>query len=280
MTKRKRVQPALARRERRAQERLERSQRERPTVGRSKARRPAWQSPFAIVSVGALAIALVVILLNQKATTPAGQLITPPVSYAGATVSGQSLGSATAPVVLAVYSDFQCPFCGQFVRQQFGTLKTDFVDKGILRIETHDLSFLGRGSPNESEELAIGARCAATQGKYWPFHDYVFWNQQPENSGAYTADYIASLATAAGLDMSTWNACLAGSAAKAAVAAETSAAQGLGVSSTPTISLNGGALVAGVPSASTLADQIRQLAAAAASPGTSASPGATVTASP
>ena len=235
--------------------------------------------------MGAFAIALVVILLNQKPKPSSGQLVTPPVSYAGATINGQSLGSATAPVVLAVYADFQCPFCGQLVREQFGTLKTDFVDKGILRIETHDLDFLGQGPPDESQELAIGAQCATAQGKYWPFHDYVFWNQQPENSGAYTTDYIASLASAAGLDMTTWNACITGSAAKSAVAAETSAAQARGVHLTPTLSLNGGALVPGVPKASVLEDQIRQLAAAAspvpsASPGLSVSPGPSVTAGP
>lgn len=274
---RQRPQPPLTRHERRTLERRDRPARERPTLTRPRARRPAWQSPFALVSVGALAIALVVIFVNQRPSASAGKLVAPPVSYAGAVVKDQSLGSPTAPVVLGVYSDFQCPFCGEFVRGQFAALKTEFVDTGILRIEGHDIDILGRGSPDESVELATGARCAADQGKYWTFHDYVFWNQLPENTGGYTAEFIASIATASGVDMSAWKTCVSGATARAAVTQETDAAHRLGVASTPSISLNGAPPVAGVPDATALAAQIRSLAAAAsgAPTATSGAPSAT-----
>ena len=230
---------------------------------------------MALVTVGALVIALVVIFINQKPSPSAGKLLTPPVSYAGAVIKDESLGSPTAPVVLSVYSDFQCPFCGQFVREQFASLKTEFVDTGILRIEAHDIDIVGRGAANESVELATGARCAAAQGKYWTFHDYVFWNQLIENSGGYTSEYIASIASASQVDMNAWNECVAGSTERAAVLAETAAAHRLGVSSTPSISLNGGPVTAGVPAAATFAAQIRALAATA-----SGSPAASPAASP
>ena len=217
---------------------------------------------MAIVSVGALALALVVIFINQKPSVADGHLITPPATYTGATVKDESLGSATAPVVLSVWSDFQCPFCGRFVREQFANLKIQFVDTGMLRIEAHDIDVVGRGTiNNESIELATGARCAAAQGKYWTYHDYVFWNQLTENAGEYNADYIASIANASGLDMRAFNACLAGNTERAAVIAETNTARRLGVSSTPTWSLNGGALTPGVPNASALVAQIQALVA-------------------
>ncbi|MGH2513113.1 MAG: DsbA family protein, partial [Candidatus Limnocylindrales bacterium] len=220
-----------------------------------------------------------------KPTSPAGKFLTPPVSYAGAITQDESLGSPTAPVTLAVYSDFQCPYCGQFVRQQFATLTTQFVNTGVLRIEAHDIDIVGTGtgSANQSIELATGARCAAAQNKYWPYHDYVFWNQLTENSGGYTSDWIASIAQAAGVDMNAWNTCVAGSDARGKAIAETNLAHGLGVSSTPSISLNGGPITAGVPAASTLAAQIQALAAAAGvSPSSSAgaSPSAPPGASP
>ena len=99
--------------------------------------------------------------------------------------------------------------------------------------------------------------------------------RSPENSGGYTSEYIASIATASGLDMTGWNECVSGTAARAAVIAETTTDHQLGVSSTPTISLNGGPLTAGVPDASALAAQIRALASAApsAGPSPSTSPG-------
>ena len=242
---------------------------------RAKARRPVWQSPMAIVSVVALALALVVILVNQKPSAAKGGLLIPPATYAGATVKDATLGSATAPVVLAVYSDFQCPFCGRFVRDQFANLKIQFVDTGVLRIEAHDIDIVGRGTVNnESIELATGARCAAAQGKYWTYHDYVFWNQLNENVGEYNEAYITSIANASGLDMTAFKTCVAGNTERAAVIQETNAAHQLGVSSTPTWSLNGGALTPGVPDAAALATRIQALAAAA-----SGSPTATPTAS-
>ena len=68
---RERAQPPLTRRERRTRERLDRAPRLRPTAARTKRRRPAWQSPIALVSVGALVIAIIVIVLNQKPSASA-----------------------------------------------------------------------------------------------------------------------------------------------------------------------------------------------------------------
>lgn len=274
---RQRPQPPLTRRERRNIERQERPPRERPTIAHSATRRPVWQSPFVLVTVIALAAAIVVVVfLNGKpGASSSGTLVPPPLTYSASIVDGENLGRADAPVVLGVYSDFQCPFCGQFVREQFASLKTGFVDSGVLRIEPHDIDILGLRTNDESLELATGARCALDQGRYWAYHDYVFWNQQIENRGAYTADFIASIAKAAGVDMTKWNDCVAGAEARGKVIADTNAAHALGVTSTPTLVLNGGALIPGVPKASALADEIRRLAAAA-----SAAPSSTPTAAP
>jgi protein-disulfide isomerase len=267
---RQRPQPPLTRRERRNIERQERPPRERPTIARSAPRRPVWQSPFAIVTVVALAAAIGIIFINNKpGASSGGALVPPPLTYSAGIVDGENLGKADAPVVLGVYTDFQCPFCGQFVREQFASLKTGFVDSGILRIESHDIDILGLRANDESLELATGARCALDQGRYWAFHDYVFWNQQPENQGAYNAEFIASIAKASGVDMTKWNDCVAGAEARGKVIADTNAAHALGVTSTPTIFLNGGALTPGVPNATVLADRIRQLAAATAAPSSS-----------
>jgi protein-disulfide isomerase len=271
---RQKPQPPLTRRERRTMERQDRSQRPRPRPGRRPAR-PAWQSPFAIVTVGALVVALAIIILNQRPSGGTGGALTvPPLSYATETVDGTNLGPADAPVVLAVYSDFQCPVCGRFVREQLGSLITGFVDKGILRIESHDIPILGRGTPDESVELATGARCAADQGRYWQFHDYVFWNQQNENQGDYSADFIRSIATASGVDVTAWDACVAGTDARATVKKDAAAALAAGINSTPRISLNGSTPVAGLPDAPTLISQIQALASAASPSASATAPAA------
>ena len=161
---------------------------------------------------------------------------------------------------MALYADFQCPVCGRFVREQLGLLKSEFIDTGILRIEARDIAILGSGSPDESLELAVGARCAAEQARYWPFHDLVYWNQMRENRGDYDASFIASVAAHSGVGMGDWEACVAGDDARTAIRSATSAAHRAGVNATPTIVLNGSTPVAGLPDAEKLAAQIRALA--------------------
>lgn len=215
------------------------------------------------MTAAALVVAVALILVNQKPVPSTGaHLVTPPVAYAPGITSGESLGRADAPVVMAVWADFQCPVCGRLVREQFGSLKREFVDAGILRIEARDIAFLGLGTPDESLELAVGARCAAAQSRYWQFHDFVYWNQHRENRGDYSADFISSVARAAGVDMAAWQDCVAGTEARAAIRQATAEAFAAGINSTPTISLNGGTPVAGLPDAIRLAGQIRVLATA------------------
>ena len=256
-------QPPQSRRERREVERQGRPIRDRSrTSPHRPARRPAWQSPFVLVSAAALVVAVVIIVLNQKPSTPGptDALITPPLSYAADIVDGERLGRADAPVTLEVWADFQCPVCGRFDREQLGTLKTQLVDTGLLRIEARDLAFLGRGDRDESLELGTGARCAAAQDRYWQFHDLVYWNQRHENQGDYDAAFITTVADRSGVDRTAWDACMAGDEVRASLKADTQVALGQGINSTPTIALNGGSRVAGLPDLNTLIAQIQQAA--------------------
>ena len=169
--------PPPSRRERRELDRRDRPLRDRArTPARRRTARPAWQSPFVLVSAAALVIGIVIVVLNQKPSSSAStsDLITPPLTYAADIVDGQTLGRASAPVLLEVWADFQCPVCGRFDREELGTIKTQLVDTRLLRIQAHDLAFLGQGDRDESLELAAGARCASDQGRYWPFHDLVY----------------------------------------------------------------------------------------------------------
>ncbi|MEO5919139.1 MAG: thioredoxin domain-containing protein, partial [Candidatus Limnocylindrales bacterium] len=194
-----------------------------------------------LITVAALVIGGAVILLNRPSTptTAGGDLIGPPAIYSADIVSGQSLGRADAPVVLSVWSDFQCPVCGRFVRDQYANLKATFIDTGVLRIESHDIAILGSGDPDESLELAVGARCASEQGRYWQYHDLIFWNHGRENRGDYGPEFLAAVANRAGVDRSAWDSCVAADTVRDAVMAETVAAVREGINSTPTLSLNG-----------------------------------------
>jgi protein-disulfide isomerase len=196
-----------------------------------------------LVSAAALVVAVAIIVLNQKPAPGHGRLLfTPPTSYTADIVDGESLGRADAPVVLEVYSDFQCPICARLVQEQFATLKSELVDTGILRIQARDISIVGGlDLPNESVELATGAICAGRQNRYWTFHDFVFWNQGGENVGDHDAAFIAAVASRSGVDRTEWDGCMAGDEIRDAVVAETRVANGAGINGTPTLVLNGGA---------------------------------------
>jgi protein-disulfide isomerase len=261
----------LSRRERRAQARLD----PRPVRGRrsKSAGRPAWQSPVAIVSAAALVIGLVVVLVAlPKPTSNDGELHSPPVPYPTELIDADTIGKADAPVVIELYSDFQCPACKQLVTEQLHRLVADFVVPGTVRIVARDIAFLGTGQPDESVELAAGAACATEQDRYWQFHDFVFWNQGRENRGDHDAAFIARLADAAELDRTAWDACFARADVRAPIRAQTASAQGKGVTSTPTLIVNGQPVV-GVRNYDQLAAMINQLATAASpAPGSTATP--------
>ncbi|MFL5687748.1 MAG: DsbA family protein, partial [Chloroflexota bacterium] len=92
-------------------------------------------------------------------------------------------------------------------------------------------------------EAAAGARCAATQDGYWPYQDWVFANQNGENEGAFAATRLASMASAAGLDVTAWRACVATGKEQIAARSETADAVASGVNATPTMRLNGQTMV-------------------------------------
>lgn len=224
-----------------------------------------------IVSTAAVIVGAAIVALALPGNdTAAEELRIPPTSYEAGLATGDVLGSAAAPVVIEVYADFQCPACRLFATTQLQQLTDEFVRPEIARIEARDIAFLGRGSPDESLELAVGAACAAEQGRYWQFHDLVFWNQGRENRGDHDAAFIGRVADQAMLDRGAFDSCLQRDDVRQAVRTSTSAALAAGVHSTPTIVVNGRSIV-GVPEYATLAAAIRE-AFGAATPG--ATPGA------
>jgi protein-disulfide isomerase len=256
------------RRERRALERADRV-RSRGRVP-SREARPGWRSPFALISLGAVAVAVVVIVfLVARPPNPEGDILTPANSYPADLVDGESVGRADAPVVIEVYSDFQCPICGTFAKQYITRLVPDFVVGGKLRLVSKDIAILGATAANESLAAATAARCAGAQGRYWQYHDLLFWNQAGENLGGFRTERLQRMADAAGLDRAAWDTCMADPTNAQAIQATTAAAAGRGINQTPTLSVNG-QLVAGLPqSYEALASVVSQLAAISPAPSSS-----------
>ena len=238
-------------------------------TSRSKAKRsPLLWITLVIGGLAVVALGAAVLMQGNGASTDTTALKRPAGEIPAELANGRELGKADAPVTLELWSDFQCPVCGQFATIVEPQLITTYVVPGTLRIVHHDAAFQGAkasSSFDESVEPAAAARCAADQNLYWQFQDWTFANQSGENKGAFADGRLHSIATAAGLDVTAWDACRKTGTEQAAVKAETQGAQTEGINSTPTMKINGQTLV-GLRTAAELG-QIIESAAASANPG-------------
>lgn len=268
MSSRQQSPESSSRRERRAASRAQRAGQPRARVRTNPSRRSPLLSPFVLVTAGAVLVAVILVAFANRgpgsAPPNAAGLVPPPSSIPTGQADGQALGRKDAPVTLEVVGDYQCPFCGRFAREYLPRLVGDFVEPGTLRVVDHPIAFLGNGTPDESLDAAVGAVCAGRQNHYWPYHDYLMWNQHGENQGAFSRETLRSIATAVGLDLAAWDKCFADPSVAQEVRAGTQQAAAQGITSTPTFLLNGKPIVGLVPY-DELAAEIRTAAGAAPS---------------
>lgn len=157
--------------------------------------------------------------------------------YAQATP--QKLGSDKAPVKLVIFSDYTCPYCGQWAAQVQPRLVQDFVNPGKLQIVYYDYPLGTEGEHKYSYLAARAAHCAEDQGKYWEMHDYLF-GRQSDWSYAVTPPVkpFEQYARAVGLDPQKFDACLQSDRYADVVTAEHALGEQLGVNATPTVIIN------------------------------------------
>ncbi|MDQ2706648.1 MAG: DsbA family protein [Actinomycetota bacterium] len=154
-----------------------------------------------------------------------------------------ALGRVDAPVVVAEWGDFQCPFCRAFTLDTEPALVSQYVESGQVRLEWHDFAYLGP----ESVLAARGARAAGRQGKFWEFHDTLYRNQPPENSGALTEASLAETARGLGLDPARFAGDFADPAITAQVDRDQDDGARLGVTGVPSFLINGQLVVGAQP---------------------------------
>lgn len=182
----------------------------------------------------------------------------------GLPTDGYTIGQASAPVLIEVFADFQCPYCQRFALLVGPEVIDTWVRPGHARLVFHDFAFLGE----ESRWAAVAARLAAQQDRFWPFHDLLFSNLLGENVGSYTPDRLLLMGRMAGLDMDALVEGLQVAAARelwAVIEGEVREASAVrGVGATPTVFVDG-TLVA-TPDAATVSVAVQAALDALASP--------------
>lgn len=137
----------------------------------------------------------------------------------------ESVGSPTLTVI--EYGDFQCSHCGDFFRQTYATIKSNYVDAGKIRWVFRQFPL--RQFHPQAEIAAEASECAAQQSDFFAYHDLLFSNQN-----ALLRENLISYAEQAGLDVDAFTTCLESGSEAARVQADVDEGTILKVTGTPT----------------------------------------------
>ena len=151
------------------------------------------------------------------------------------TMAAPAFGKEGASVVVVAYSDFQCPYCAQEATVLRNQLKNEYADKVRVYFRDYPLPM-----HPWAMDAAIAGRCVYVREpeKFWSYHDWIFENQKnvtPENF----ATKAAAWASEQGLDSLAFAQCVSSKETAPQVEASMEEARKLGVSSTPTLFVNG-----------------------------------------
>lgn len=140
-------------------------------------------------------------------------------------------GPENAPVKIVEFGDFGCPACRSWhnagVKAQ---LQAAFGDQ--ISFEFRHFPVITAQSPKAAE----AAQCAAEQGAFWQFHDYIY-EQTPPN--ALSSSQLKAYASAIGLDQARFDSCLDSGKYQDYVIRDQQAAVDAGARGTPSFFING-----------------------------------------
>jgi protein-disulfide isomerase len=144
-------------------------------------------------------------------------------------VTGAPLkGNTDAPVTIAIFDDFECPYCSRSV-ELLDELVAKYPEQVRVVFKNFPLKM-----HKYSQEAALAALAAQRQGQFWTLHDLLFAHYDQLNS-----QKIEELATEAGLDMVRFNQDRRDPQLQENLAASLAEGKAIGVRGTPTLFING-----------------------------------------
>ena len=142
-----------------------------------------------------------------------------------------TIGAATAPVTIVVFSDFECAKCAA----------THQILEDVAKSYGPKVRFVARHFPLEQHanayRAAQAAEAAFEQGKYWEYSRLLYDNQKN-----LAEDRLRELATQAGLDRQRFDAALASGKMAGSVDRDVNDGARIGVTGTPSVYVNGRAV--------------------------------------
>jgi predicted DsbA family dithiol-disulfide isomerase len=138
-------------------------------------------------------------------------------------------GSASAPVTIIAFSDYQCPYC----------VRAEPILAQVLERYPEQVRLVHRHFPLDTihpfaRPAAEASMCAEEQGKFWEYHDGIFARRGKLEEGSF-----AEIGSALGLDAEALSSCIEERRYKDFVEADFTAGKEAGVTGTPSFFLNG-----------------------------------------
>jgi protein-disulfide isomerase len=145
-------------------------------------------------------------------------------------------GPKNAPITVAIFSDFQCPFCSRAI-PVLKQIEDNYKGKVRIAFKHLPLPF------HDKAQLAAEASMAANeQGKFWEYHDKLFANQT-----ALDRPSLEKYAQEIGLNAGKFKAALDSGKYKKLVEDDAKFAGTVGATGTPTFFVNGKSIVGAQP---------------------------------
>jgi protein-disulfide isomerase len=143
-------------------------------------------------------------------------------------------GPAGAPIVIQVFSDFQCPFC----KRALSTMEAlDKAHPGKIRWVFRHLPLAFDKDAKAAARAAMEARAQQGNKGFWAMHDALF-EAQGTPDGLSEAGLLA-IAKTQGLDLDRFRAALTSGVHDARIDADLDAAKAASISGTPGFTVNG-----------------------------------------
>jgi len=139
-----------------------------------------------------------------------------------------SVGPATAPVTIVMFSDFQCPACSR-THPVLKRVMAEYPGKVRLVVRDFPLNIHGN-----AVNAALAANAAAKQGKYVEYIEKLYTNQDSLDKPT-----LVRFATELGLNVKQFEIDFTDAAAAVEIKQDQKDGEAIGVGSTPTIFVNG-----------------------------------------
>ncbi len=189
------------------------------------------------LALGLLAIAGVAVIWaargsSDEDTAPA----VGPLAVSAGDFEGHILGSDSAPVVVIEYSAFECGWCARFALLTKPDVRERLIRTGIVQWRFRDFPTTGEW---KGDAAHLAAACAGEQGRFWPMHDQIFYNQGRWARESKPDRMFRDYARAAGVDLGQYDRCFDERRYLGRIEATKQGGLALGVQSTPTFIING-----------------------------------------